>query len=57
MRLDLGELVLHVVRIHGADLVASGRAENLDDFYELINARLAREQRLAEHEFCHDTAS
>ena len=40
MRLDLRELVLHVIRIHGPDLVARWRSKNLDDLNELINTCL-----------------
>lgn len=54
MRLDLGKLVLHVVRVHGADLVASRCSQDLDDLYKLVNARLAWEKRLSEHELGHD---
>ena len=56
MRLDLRKLVLHVVGVHGADLVARGRAEDLYDFDKLVDARLAGEQRLAQHELGHDAA-
>ena len=54
MRLDLRELVLHVVGVHGADLVSGGCSQHLDDLYQLINARLAREQWLSKHQLCHD---
>ena len=57
MRLDLGKFVLHVVRIHGANLFPSWSPEYFDDFDELVNARLAREQRLSQHEFGKDAAS
>ena len=57
VRLDLGELVLHVVGVHGADLVTGGGAEHLDDFDKLINAGLAREEWLSQHELSHDAAS
>lgn len=57
MRLDLRELVLHIIRVHGSDLITSGRAEDLDNFDKLIDARLSREQGLTEHELCHDTSS
>ena len=57
VRLDLRELVLHVVRVHGADLVAGRRAEHLDDLNELVDTRLAREQGLAQHELGHHAAS
>lgn len=38
MRLDLRELVLHVVGVHGPDLVPRGCAEHLDDLDELVDA-------------------
>lgn len=55
MRLDLRELVLHVIGVHGADLVSCRSAQYLDDLDKLIDTRLAREQWLAKHELCHDT--
>lgn len=54
MRLDLRELVLHVVGVHGANLISSRCSQHLDDLYELVNARLAWEKRLSEHQLCHD---
>jgi hypothetical protein len=56
MGLDLGELVLHVVGVHCADLVARGCAEDFDDLHELIDTRLTREKWLAKHKLSHDTA-
>ncbi len=56
VRLDLGELVLHVVWVHGADLLAGGGPQHLDDLHKLINARLSREQRLTKHQLSHDAA-
>ena len=53
---DLRELVFHVVWIHGADLFATRRAQDLDDFDQLVNARLSGEEGLTEHQFGHDTA-
>jgi len=55
--LDLGEFVLHVVGVHRANLVASRCAEYFDDLHELVDTRLAREERLSKHELGHDTAS
>lgn len=55
MRLDLRELVFHVVGVHGANLIPCGRTENLDDLDKLVDTRLAGEQRLSEHELCHYT--
>ncbi len=40
----LGELELGVVWVHRLHLLLSGRAQHLDDFYKLVNARVAREQ-------------
>lgn len=56
VRLDLGELVLHVVRIHSADLLTRRCTEHLDDLNQLVNARFAGEQGLSEHELGHDAA-
>lgn len=57
MRLDLRELVLHVIRIHGLDLLTSGCAEDLDDLHKLIDTTLAGEEGLAKHQLGHDTSS
>jgi hypothetical protein len=57
VRLDLRELVLHVVGVHGANLLPSRRAENFDDLNQLVNTRFTREQRLAKHQFSHNTSS
>lgn len=54
--LDLGELVLHVVGVHGADLITGRRAQHLDDLDELVNTRLTREQGLSQHQLSHHTA-
>jgi len=55
--LDLREFVLHVVRVHCTNLISCGRTQNLDDFYQLIDTRLSREQRLTKHQLRHDAAS
>jgi hypothetical protein len=57
MRLYLRKLVLHVIRIHGANLLAGRRAQNLDNLDKLVNAGFARKERLTEHELSHDTSS
>lgn len=57
MRFDLRELVLHVVGVHGSDLLASWGSKNLDDLNELVNARFTREERLSEHQFRHNATS
>ena len=61
---DLGEFELWIVRVHVSNLVSSGRAQNLDDFDQLIDARVTREDRLGQQKFrqhtprtpniCHD---
>lgn len=56
VRLDLRELVLHVVRVHSSNLLARRCSQDLDDFHELVDTRLSREQWLTKHELCHDTA-
>lgn len=55
--LDLRELVLHVVGVHGSDLFTSRSAKHFDDLNKLIDAGFAREEGLAKHQLCHDTAS
>lgn len=56
MRLDLGELVLHIVRVHGPNLLSRRGTQHLDDFDQLVDTRLAGEERLAQHQFGHDTS-
>ena len=46
MRFDLWEFVLHIIRVHGLDLLPRRRPQNLDDLHQLINATLAGEQGL-----------
>jgi len=53
VRLDLRELVLHVVRVHGADLFPCRRSQNLDDLNELIDSGFSGKERLAQHQFGH----
>lgn len=55
--LDLWKLVLHVVGVHGADLIPGWSAKHLDNFDKLINSGLSREQRLSEHKLSHHTTS
>jgi len=45
---DLGELLFVVVLVHGADLFLCGGAEHLDDLHQLVDCRLAREERVAQ---------
>lgn len=47
VRLDLGEFVFHIIRIHGPNLVSGRCAEDLDDLNKLVDTGLAREKRLA----------
>ena len=56
VRLDLREAVLHVIGVHRLDLLPRRRAQHLDDLDQLVDARLAREKRLPEHELCHHAA-
>ncbi len=56
MRLDLRKFVLHVVWIHGADLVARRSSQDFDDLDELVDTRFAGKKRLAQHELCHHAA-
>jgi len=53
--LNLRKLVFHVVGIHRLDLLPCGRSQNLDNFHQLVDATLSREQGLAEHQLGHDT--
>jgi hypothetical protein len=48
--LDLGELELRVVGVHGLDLLPRRRAQHLDDLHQLVHPTLAREQRLQTRE-------
>ena len=53
---DLREAVLCVFRIHGEDLFARRRTQDLDDFDELVYTTLTWEDWLTQHELCNDTA-
>ena len=55
--LNLRKLVFHVVGIHRLDLLPRGRPQDFDDFYQLVDATLTREQGLAEHQLGHDAPS
>ena len=57
MGLDLWKLVLHVVRVHSADLIPRWSTQHLDDLDQLVNARLAWEKRLTKHKLGHDASS
>ena len=48
--------MLHVVGVHGANLVSCRGSQNLDDLDELVDTRLTREQWLPQHKLSHDTA-
>ena len=52
---DLRKLERRVRRIHGVNLLASRCAQHLDDLNQLVDAAVAREQRLAKHELTHHT--
>lgn len=55
MGFDLRELVFHVVGVHRLDLFSGWCAENLDDFHQLIDATLAGEEWLPQHQLRHHT--
>ena len=40
VRLDLRELELRVVGVHGVDLLLGGCAQHLDDLHQLVDAAL-----------------
>lgn len=48
--------MLHVVWVHGTNLVPSRRAQDFDDFNQLIDACLAREHWLTKYKLGDDTA-
>ena len=54
--LDLWEPVLGVLRVHGEDLLSARCAQDFDDFDELVDAALSREDGLAEHQLSNDAA-
>ena len=56
MGLDLGELVLHVVRVHRLDLLARRRPKDLDDLDQLVDTTLSWEERLPEHQLRHNAS-
>jgi len=51
MGLDLRKLELGVVGVHLADLLARRRAQHLDDLHQLVDARVARKDGLAQQQF------
>jgi len=55
VRFDLRKFVLHIIRIHGLDLLPRRCSQNLDDLHQLVDAALTREQGLAQHQLRHDT--
>eukprot|EP00042_Codosiga_hollandica_P047769 m.523355 g.523355 ORF g.523355 m.523355 type:complete len:537 (-) comp57523_c0_seq15:1321-2931(-) len=57
MGTDQRKLELVVVGVHAEDLVARRRPKHLDDFDELVNTALARENGLAKHKFRQHTPS
>lgn len=55
MGFDLRKLVLHIVGVHRLDLFSGRCAKNLDNFDQLIDTALTREEWLAQHQLRHDT--
>jgi len=43
------------VGVHSLDLIPRRSSQNLDNFYQLVDARFTREQRLTQHQLGHDT--
>ena len=56
VRFDLWELVLHIIRVHGFDLLPRRCPQNLDDLHQLVDAALTREQGLTQHQLSHDAS-
>ena len=56
MRLDLWELVLHVIGIHSPNLIPRWSSEDFDDLHQLVDAGFAWEEWLPEHELGHHAA-
>jgi hypothetical protein len=57
VRFDLREFMLHIIRVHRLNLLASWSAQDLNDLHQLVDATLAGEQRLAQHQLCHHATS
>lgn len=57
MGLNLRKFVLHIIGVHRANLLASGSAQHLDDFHQLVNSRFTGEEGLAQHQFRHHATS
>jgi len=57
MWLDLRELELRVVRIHGHELLTRGSPQDLDNFYQLVYTTLSRKDWLPKYEFRRDACS
>lgn len=53
---DLWEFMLHIIRVHGLDLLPRRCPQNLDDLYQLVDAALTGEQWLAQHQLSHDAS-
>lgn len=56
MRLDLREFMLHIVWVHGSNLISSWRPKHFDDLHQLVNARFSRKQGLAQHQLRHNAS-
>ena len=54
VRLNLWELVFHVVGIHRLDLVSRWCTKNLDDLHQLVDPALSREKGLTQHQLRHN---
>ena len=56
MRLDLRELEFGVVLVHRLDFLPGRGSEDLDDFDQLVDAALAREERRSDEQLRDDAA-
>jgi len=51
---DLRKSVLVVVWVHCKDFLSGGGSQDFNDLDKLVDTTLAREDRLAEHQFSND---
>ena len=54
---DLREPILFIVGIHGFNLISTRSTQDLDNFYDLIDTALPREDWHCEHELCDNTSN
>lgn len=54
---DLWESIFFVVWVHGKDVLSWRSSQNFDDFNQLVDSRVTRENRLSKHEFSNNTSN